>query len=129
MHAWGLTACLTLELFPVLQPLCWCCVECAIHHEWDVRKEQHSDQCTSRMPTQGRHYLLTPHVYGCEKCLIHSFSMNLFVVRTSSFKPLLSCTRFWSRCWAAIQLSHCPDLSGHAVHEEVDGLHIGRQHG
>jgi len=42
MHAWGLTACLTLELFPVLQPLCWCCVECAIHHEWDVRKEQHS---------------------------------------------------------------------------------------
>ena len=23
----------------VLQPLDWHCVECAIHHEWDVRKE------------------------------------------------------------------------------------------
>jgi len=24
----------------LLQPLCWCCVECVIHHEQDVRKEQ-----------------------------------------------------------------------------------------
>jgi len=25
----------------LLQPLHWCCVECVIHHEQDVRKEQH----------------------------------------------------------------------------------------
>ena len=24
----------------LLQPLQWCCVDCVIHHEWDVRKEQ-----------------------------------------------------------------------------------------
>ena len=26
----------------LLQPLRWCCIECAIHHEWDVREEQHA---------------------------------------------------------------------------------------
>ena len=25
----------------MLQPLQWCCVKCVIHHEWDVREEQH----------------------------------------------------------------------------------------
>ena len=25
----------------VLQPLRWCCVDCVIHHERDVREEQH----------------------------------------------------------------------------------------
>ena len=25
----------------LLQPLWWCCVDCVIHHEWDVREEQH----------------------------------------------------------------------------------------
>ena len=25
----------------LLQPLRWCCVDCVIHHEWDVRGEQH----------------------------------------------------------------------------------------
>jgi len=24
----------------VLQPLRWCCIDCVIHHEWDVREEQ-----------------------------------------------------------------------------------------
>jgi len=24
----------------LLQPLRWCCVDCMIHHEWDVREEQ-----------------------------------------------------------------------------------------
>ena len=23
----------------LLQPLWWCCVDCVIHHEWDVREE------------------------------------------------------------------------------------------
>jgi len=36
---------------------------------------------------------------------------------------------FWGRCWAAIRLSHRPELSGRAVHEEVDGLDIRGQHG
>jgi len=25
----------------LLQPLRWCCVDCVIHHKWDVREEQH----------------------------------------------------------------------------------------
>jgi len=23
----------------LLQPLQWCCIDCVIHHEWDVREE------------------------------------------------------------------------------------------
>ena len=42
--------------------------------------------------------------------------------------PLLG-RRSRGRCWAAIRLSHRPEQSGHAVHEEVDGLDIGGQHG
>ena len=30
-----------LHTYPVLQPLRWCCIECVIHHERDVREEQH----------------------------------------------------------------------------------------
>ena len=29
----------------LLQTLHWCCVECAIHHEREVRKEQHPYIC------------------------------------------------------------------------------------
>ena len=29
------------NLMQLLQPLRWCCVECVIHHERDVREEQH----------------------------------------------------------------------------------------
>ena len=29
------------EDLEVLQPLRWCCVKCVIHHERDVREEQH----------------------------------------------------------------------------------------
>jgi len=43
--------------------------------------------------------------------------------------PLLDRTRSRYRCWAAILLSHRPELSGREVHEEVDGLDIGEQHG
>jgi len=32
---------LQYRLFIVLQPLRWCCVDCVIHHERDVREEQH----------------------------------------------------------------------------------------
>jgi len=32
---------LTAMLMQVLQPLCWCCVECVIHQERDEFKEQH----------------------------------------------------------------------------------------
>jgi len=34
----------------MLQPLRWHWVECAIHHEWDVREEQH--QCICGMNKQ-----------------------------------------------------------------------------
>jgi len=42
---------------------------------------------------------------------------NFFIVWVSSCCPLLGCTRSHGKCSAAIQLSHCPELSGHAVHE------------
>jgi len=29
----------------LLQPLSRCCIESAIHHEWDVRKEPHTNLC------------------------------------------------------------------------------------
>jgi len=38
------------------------------------------------------------------------------------FKPLLGSTTSRGRCWAAIRLSHHPEPSGCAVHEEGDGL-------
>ena len=31
----------TTKMLVVLQPLRWCCVDCVIHHERDVREEQH----------------------------------------------------------------------------------------
>ena len=60
-------------------------------------------------------YLLPPHEG-------YSFLSKLL-------KPLLGRTRSQGRCWAAIRLPHRPEPSGHAVHEEVDGLDIGGQHG
>jgi len=52
---------------------------------------------------------------------------------SSSFEPVLH-----NHCLAAldleagieqIQLSHRSEPSGRTVHEELDGLHIGEQHG
>jgi len=37
------------------------------------------------------------------------------------FNPPPGHTRSWGRCRAVIPLSHCPELSGCAVHEEVVG--------
>jgi len=58
-----------------------------------------------------------------------NFVKFLLLLLSKLFKPLLGRTRSRGRCWAAIQLSHRPEPSGHAVHGEVDGLDIGRQHG
>jgi len=49
--------------------------------------------------------------------------------RMSQFcNPLLGRTKSRGRYWAAIRLSHLSEPSGHAVHEEVDGLDIWGQH-
>jgi len=56
--------------------------------------------------------------------------MNLlfhWLLLSQFFKPLLGRTRSQGRCWAAIRLSHRPELSGRAVHGEVDGLEFGRK--
>jgi len=37
------------DILLLLQPLRWRCVECAIHHERDVREEQHPYICTKRV--------------------------------------------------------------------------------
>jgi len=64
------------------------------------------------------------------ECLqYYSTSCFIIVLWASSFSPLLGRTRSWGRCWAANRLSHHPELSGRAIHEEVDGLDIGRQQG
>ena len=34
-------------LITLLQPLQWCCVDCVIHHERDVREEQHHHMCSA----------------------------------------------------------------------------------
>ena len=54
---------------------------------------------------------------------------EVFHLLSELLKPLLGRIRSRGKCWAAIQLSHRPALSGHAVHEEVDGLDSGGQHG
>jgi len=64
--------------------------------------------------------------FRCE-CL-HYASTSCFIiiiVSASSFSPLLGRTRSRGRCWAANGSSQ----SGRAIHGEVDGLDIGRQHG
>jgi len=52
-----------------------------------------------------------------------------FIAWASSGNPLLGRTGSRGRCWASIGLSQRPEPSGHAAHEEVDGLDIGGQHG
>ena len=52
-----------------------------------------------------------------------------FIIWASFYYPLLGSTRSWSRCWAAIRLFRHPEPSDRAVHEGVDGLDIGGQHG
>jgi len=55
-----------------------------------------------------------------------TLSERILLLLSQFFKPLLGRTRSRGRCWAAIRL---PAPSGRAVHEEVDGLDIGGQHG
>ena len=56
-------------------------------------------------------------------------NISLFLHLLSElFILLFGRTSSWRRCWAAIRLSHRPEPSGRAVHEEVGGLDIGGQH-
>ena len=64
-----------------------------------------------------------------EKLSICHCKVFFFIVWASYFNPLLGRTRSRNRCWAAIRLSHRPELSDRAVHEEVDGLDIEGRHG
>ena len=73
-------------------------------------------------------------VKNCMICIKPETSKNIysFVVffwASSSFERVLGRASFRARCWAAIRLSHRPEPSGRAVHEEIGGLDIGRQHG
>ena len=49
-----------------------------------------------------------------------------FVIWANCYCPLLGCTRSQGRWWArvAIRLSHCSELSGHAVHGDWGGRWI-----
>ena len=53
----------------------------------------------------------------------------IIIVWASCFRPLLGCTRSRGRIWAANRLSHHPEPSGRAIHWEVDGLDIRKEHG
>ena len=56
-------------------------------------------------------------------------SEEAFFFWTCSSNHCLAALDLMGRYWAAIRLSHRPESSGHAVHEEVGGLDIGGQHG
>jgi len=60
--------------------------------------------------------------WTCVMILLLSFERVLLY-------PLLGRARFRGWCWAAIHLSHRPELSGRAVHGEGNGLDIGGRHG
>ena len=62
------------------------------------------------------------------------YSRQAQAAPSSSFEAVRSVhclaeTRSQGRCWAANRLSHHPELSGRAIHGEVDGLDMGRHHG
>jgi len=64
------------------------------------------------------------------RCGILMYGQLLLFRRLSPVLQSTACrTRSRGRCWAAIRLSHCLEPSGRAVHEEVNGLDIGGQHG
>ena len=45
----------------LLQPLCWCCIKCAIHHERDVSEEQHPYMAR----TSNNRVIVAHDVYCC----------------------------------------------------------------
>jgi len=47
----------------LLQPLWWCCVDCVIHHEWDVCEEQHHRLCVAR--TSNNRVIMACELYCC----------------------------------------------------------------
>ena len=62
-------------VFNLLQPLfCWRCVECVIHHKWNVREEQHPHVCGAnkhynRMISSGKLYCcLLPQCEALRTC-------------------------------------------------------------
>jgi len=61
-----------------------------------------------------------------QTCKAHIVHLLVLHPLSEFFKPLtLRHYRSWVRCGAAIRLSHRPEPSGRAVHEEVGGLDIG----
>ena len=74
-------------------------------------------------------FIFLPLPNSCWLCLSINTCSVLLLLLSQFFWPLLGRTKSRDRCWAAIRLSHRPELSGRAVHEEVDGLDIGGQHG
>jgi len=46
----------------LLQPLRWCCVDCVIHHEWDMREEQ-KYMCVAQ--TSNNRVISTGDLYCC----------------------------------------------------------------
>jgi len=51
-----------LSVLLVLQLLLWRCVECVIHHKWDVRKEQHHIQVAR---TSSNRVITVHELYSC----------------------------------------------------------------
>ena len=60
-------------LSSLLEPLSWCCIESAIHHKWDVHKEQHTKICdvtsNNRVISSGDlYYCLLPKCEALRTC-------------------------------------------------------------
>ena len=51
-----------LDTVLLLQPLRWCCVDCMIHHEWEVREEQ---KCMYMARTSNNRVISLGDLYCC----------------------------------------------------------------
>jgi len=86
-------------IFAVLQPFRWCCVHCVIHHERDVRKEQHH----TYMWREQAIIEWSWHVNSIVACC-HSAKLCAYAARDFRSQQNGAVTRMWRLCW--IQPSH-----------------------
>jgi len=76
----------------LLQPLRWCCVDCMIHHEWDVREEQQYNTWRRQAIIQE----IATHDLYC--CLLPVRSFAYMPDRDFRSQQNIAVTRMWRSC-------------------------------
>jgi len=68
----------------LLQPLWWCCVKCVVHHERDVREEQHH---TYVAQTSNNRVIMACELYCCllPQCEALRICRSRFSIATVSY--------------------------------------------